>query len=421
VSALAIPSVASAAGGLDAAFSEDGWVRTLEVRTPTSNYLPEGVEDLALQSDGKIVAVGELQDGSSAWYFGVFRYTSSGELDTSFGEGGWAHTNLGSFDFAHAVAIQDDGKIVVGGESDCRYASCFTLARYTAEGALDPTFGGGDGVVRTTFSECGCRVYDLAIAPNGKIVAVGWRFRYGDAQDDGLFAIARYRPDGRLDTTFSRDGRTSIDFGYGDDFARAVAVQPDGKILVAGSGTRNLYLTEDDFAFARFRTDGSLDPTFSGDGLRTIHFGGERSDGAYGIDVQSDGRILAVGASGPAPRMAVTRLTASGGLDTSFGRRLTRPSAAGGYATAVVEHPDGRILVAGRAFEDTEHDASDWVVARYGRGGGLDATWGGDGIVLTDFGTGADSADALAVQDDGRLVVGGAIYSSQGLARYHTR
>lgn len=173
LAALGTASVASAAGALDASFSHDGWLRTLEVRTATNNYLPEGVEDFAIQPDGKVVAVGELEDGVSNWYFGVFRYTARGELDTSFGEGGWAHTDLGSFDFAHAVALQEDGKIVVGGESDWPRASCFTLARYTSGGALDTTFGGGDGVVRTMFSQCGCSVYDLAIQPNGKIVAAG--------------------------------------------------------------------------------------------------------------------------------------------------------------------------------------------------------------------------------------------------------
>lgn len=186
-------------------------------------------------------------------------------------------------------------------------------------------------------------------------------------------------------------------------------------------GTRNRYLTSDDFAFARFRANGTLDPTFSGDGLRTVHFGGERSDSVHSIDIQRDGRILAAGASGPAPRMAVTRLTTSAAVDTSFGRRLTRPGTWGGYANAVLEPPDGRILVAGRAFEDPSRDASDWVVARYGRRGALDGSWGGDGIVRNDFGTGADSAAALAVQTDGRVVVGGAIYASQGLARYHAR
>jgi uncharacterized delta-60 repeat protein len=417
---------AAAPGDLDTSFSGDGWVRTLEVRTETNNYLPEGAEDLAIQPDGKILAVGELEDGTSHWYFGVFRYLANGDLDDSFGEGGWVDTDLGSFEFAHAVALQPDGKIVVAGEGDCEFATCFVLVRYNENGSLDSTFGGGDGVVRTMFRQCGCWALDVAIQPNGKIVAAGWRFRYGDALDDDLFAVARYLPDGALDRTFSGDGRVSVDLGFGDDIIHSLAVLPGGKVLVAGQGTRNRYLTEDDFALARFRNDGRLDSSFSGDGLRTINFGRRRYDVAYSLDVQDDGRILIAGSSSDEleshPRLAVARLHPDGALDASFGRgglRRFRPGPYGGYARAIVQHPDGRVLVAGRRFVDADHDPSDWILARYLRNGTLDPSFGGDGIVVTDYGTGADRADALAIQDDGKILVGGSIYESLGLARYH--
>ena len=104
---LALPGAAAAApGDLDGSFSGGGWLRTLEVRSPANNYLPRGAEDLAVQPDGRIVVVGELIDGRSSWYFGAFRYLPNGELDGSFGEGGWVDTDLGSFDFAHAVAVR---------------------------------------------------------------------------------------------------------------------------------------------------------------------------------------------------------------------------------------------------------------------------------------------------------------------------
>jgi uncharacterized delta-60 repeat protein len=274
VALLVAAGIASAAGGeLDPSFSGDGWLRTLEVRSPSTNYLPAGAEDVALQPDGKIVAVGEVQNGTSHWYFGVFRYLPDGSLDPSFARRGWTALDLGSFEFAHAVAVQRDGKIVVAGETDCPRAICFALVRFAPDGSVDRGFG-ANGVVRTMFEQCGCAAYDVAVQPDGKLVAAGRRFRYGDAQDDQLFAVARYLPDGRLDRTFSRDGRASVDFGFGDDIAYAIAVQRDGKILVAGGGTRSRYRTESDFAFARFRPDGRLDRTFSGDGLATVHFGG---------------------------------------------------------------------------------------------------------------------------------------------------
>lgn len=418
------PAAAGAPGALDATFSDYGWVRTLEVRSGGTNYLPKGAQDIAIQPDGSIVAVGELQDGNSRWEFGVFRYTPAGALDPSFGQGGWSATDIGTFEVAHAVALQRDGRIVVGGAGDCPLAMCFALVRYNPDGSVDLTFGTG-GLVLTMFPKCGCRIFDLLVQADGRIVATGYRFRYGDAQNDNLFAVARYLPDGRLDPSFSGDGRVTVDFGYGDDLAYAIAQQRDGKILVAGAGTRNLYRTGDDFAIARLRPNGRLDRTFSGDGRATINFRGRSFESAASVAVQRNGRILLAGASSRGfdapPRIAVARLLASGRLDGSFGtygKRRLSPSAYGGSAAAIVQHPDGRLLVAGRAFVDPQRLSSDWVVLRYRGGGALDRSFGGDGIVATDFGTGADGAEAVAVQADGKIVVGGSIYGSQGLARY---
>jgi uncharacterized delta-60 repeat protein len=427
MSAAALVGPASAAPGhLDPTFSGDGWVRTLAVDSATNSYLPGGAADIAIQPDGKIVAVSTVHDRNSHWYFGVFRYLPSGELDASFGEGGWAATDIGSFDFADAVALQPDGKIVLAGETDCpSLVMCFALVRYHSDGTLDHSFGTG-GVVRTTFHDHACNIYDIALQPDGKIVAVGERRRFGGSgEDDQLFAVARYLPNGTLDKSFSRDGLRSLDLGWGDDVASAVAIQPDGKIVVAGRGSRNEQLSGDDFAFARLRPNGTLDPTFSGDGLRTVNFGGRRFDQARSIDLQPNGRILAAGSSALwpdlRPRMAVLRLRANGTLDATFsgdGRLLTRPGPYGGYAEGVVRHPDGRVIVAGARFEDGDHFPSDWVVARYTYNGSLDPSFGGDGIVVNDFGTGSDWTGPLAVQKGGKIVAGGGIYNSQALARY---
>jgi uncharacterized delta-60 repeat protein len=414
------PAAAGASGDLDGSFSGDGWLRTLEVRSSSNNYLPRVAEDVAVQRDGRIVAVGELIDGRSNWYFGAFRYLPNGELDPSFGEGGWVETDFGSFEFPHAVALQPDGAIVVGGEGDCRYAACFVLARYRPDGSLDPGFGEG-GIARTPFGLVqAAQAFDISIAPDGRIVAAGFVRKGGDAQDSSHFAVARYLPDGRLDQSFSGDGRATVDFGYGNDIAYAVAHQRGGRIVVAGQGTRNRYRTEDDFAFARFRRNGRLDRGFSGDGRRTVNFGGRRFDVAYGLAVRGRS-IVATGstvvAAERAPSVAVARLTWGGGLAGGFGRRRTLPSPGGGIGRAVLVEPGGRVLVAGRAFSDSSQDASDWALLRYQSGGRLDRSFGGDGIVVTDFGTGEDSARALAVHD-GRILAAGSIYSSLALARY---
>ena len=418
--ALLVAGALAVGGQLDPSFSGDGWVRTVEVRSASNNYLPKGARDVALQPDGKILAVGELIDGTSHWYFGVFRYLPDGSLDPSFGERGFAELQIGTVSFANAVAVQRDGRIVVAGEGSCPRAICFAAARFMPDGSLDRSFG-GDGVVTTMFAQCGCRAYDVAVQPDGRVVLAGMRFRGGDAQDDELFAVARYLPDGRLDRTFSRDGRVSIDFGFGDDDAFALAVQPDGRIVVAGRGTRNRYRTEDDFAFLRLRRDGTLDRSFSRDGRATVDFGHQLGDTVRGLVLQRDGRIVAAGSSGKRdtrPRISVTRLLRNGALDRGFGRRLTSPGRFGGYALAAAKQADGRIVVAGRAFEDDRFDASHWVLARYRRSGALDGSFGHGGLVVGDFGTGADWASGLAVQRDGRLVVAGSIYESQALARY---
>jgi uncharacterized delta-60 repeat protein len=414
------PAAAAASGDLDGSFSGDGWLRTLEVRSVQNNYLPRGAEDIAVQPDGRLVAVGELIDGTSNWYFGAFRYLPNGELDTSFGEGGWVDTNFGSFEFPHAVVVQPDGGIVVAGEGDCRYAMCFVLARYRPDGSLDPGFGEG-GIVRTSFGPYhGSRAFDVALTPGGRIVAAGFVQMGGDGQDSSHFAVARYHADGSIDKSFSRDGRATVDFGYGNDLAYAVASQRGGRIVVAGQGTRNRYRTEDDFAFARFRRDGRLDRGFSGDGKRTVNFGGRGFDIAYGLAVRGRS-IFATGstvvAPEKAPAVALTRLGWGGGVARGFGRRRVIPSPGGGIGRAVALQPDGRILVAGRAYSDSSQDASDWALLRYRRSGQLDPAFGADGIVVTDFGTGEDSARAVAVRD-GRILVAGSIYSSQGLARY---
>jgi uncharacterized delta-60 repeat protein len=418
-------AIALAAGGeLDGSFSGDGWVRTLEVRSPTNSYLPRGGEDVALQRDGKILVAGTILDATSHWYFGVLRYTPDGSLDRTFAGDGLAELDLGEAEFAHAVALQRDGRIVVAGETDCQFAVCFALVRFLPDGSLDRSFG-TNGVVRTTFATYGAsRAYDVAVQPNGKIVAVGMRFRGDDAQNDELFAVARYLPDGRLDRSFSHDGLATIDFGFGDADATAVALQRNGKILVAGHGARNVYRTEEDFAVARLRANGRLDRSFSSDGRVTVDFGHRLSDGVRGMVLRRDGRIVLAGGSGKrgtAPRIAVAQLQPNGPLDRTFGaggRKMTRPGPHGGYADAIVQQPDGRIVVAGRMFDDSRLDTSAWVLARYGRGGALDHSFGHGGLVVNDFSTGADQAGALAVQQDGRIVATGSVGESPALARY---
>jgi uncharacterized delta-60 repeat protein len=424
VAAVVAGSAGAAPGGLDPSFSGDGWVRTYDAQGAAKRYFPKGATGMALQPDGKIVAVSEIQDGGSHWLFGVYRWTAGGALDPSFGSGGLVITDLpGSFETPDAVALQADGKIVVGGEAMCPGAMCFGLVRYRSDGAVDTGFGEG-GLVRTMFPQCGCRIHGLAVQPDGRIVAVGERFRYGDAQDDWLIAVARYLPDGRRDTSFSGDGLFSLDPDYGDDTATAVALQADGRIVVGGVVGRRR--TEADFAVVRLRRNGTLDRTFSRDGIATVNLAGRREDFASGLDLQRDGRILVGGGSGAGlrfddPRFAFVRLNRNGTLDRRFGKRLVRPGSHGGYGRAILQTRDGRILVGGRVFDDADHDASAWALTRLLPSGRIDRSFGAAGWVRSDFGTGADWIGALAQQRDGKIVAAGEVYRDQALARYLER
>jgi uncharacterized delta-60 repeat protein len=422
---LAMPA-AAAPGDLDRTFSGDGWVRTYDIFGFSKRYFPKGAEDVAIQPDGKILAVSELQDGNSHWWYGVYRWLPNGDLDRSFGSGGWVANDLGIFPMPHTVALQPDGKILVGGQLECPGLElCFGIVRYQPNGSIDGSFG-TSGVARATFpgARCGCEIHDLAVQRNGRIVAVGWRFRGGDAQDDMLLAVARFLPDGRLDPSFSRDGRLSFDFGYGDDLGSAVAVQPDGRIVVGGVASHR-YRTEADFALVRLRQNGTLDRSFSRDGVQSVNFARMRYDDLYGLDLQADGRIVAAGLSAvgyrrDGPRFAVLRLNRNGTLDRRFGKRLLKPGAHGGYARAVLADRDG-IVVGGLAYDDSKLDTAAWALVRYRSSGALDRSFGRGGIVLSDFGTGADWVGALAAQGDGKIVAAGEVYGDQAVARYKPR
>jgi len=412
----------AAAGDLDPTFGDGGKLWTIQIGL---DFLRAG-QDVALQQDGKIVVVGTASSSQGdEWYFALVRYDTNGSVDNGFGHGGGVVSDLGQPSFARAVAIQPDGKILAGGDSPCPRTSCFTVARYNPDGSLDGGFGTG-GVVRTKFNLCGCEVDDLAIQADGKIVAVGWQFIGGDANDDTVFGIARYNLDGSLDQGFGTLGKVSLNFGYGLDLAWGVAIQADQKIVVAGEGAANFYRTGSDFAVARLNTDGTLDTSFAGDGMKTINLKGTRWDRAGGVAIQADGKIVMAGSSyvdfaATDPRFVAARLNSDGSRDFGFGRAgrvVTAVGGFGGYAQAVAMYPSGKILAAGRSFADGLQDSSAFTVVRYTPDGKQDPTWGSNGVVVTSFGSGADVANSLAVQSDGKVVAAGEVYTYFGLARY---
>src|SRR5919106_1268573 len=210
-----------------------------------------------------------------------------GDLDPTFDGDGKVTTDFPGFsDQAHGMAIQADGKIVAAGFSGPSANRNFALARYNTDGSLDTTFD-GDGKVTTDFAGSIDAALGVAIQADGKIVAGGRAVVSGN-QD---FALVRYNADGSLDTTFDGDGKVTTDFAGASDQASGVAIQANGKIVAAG---RAFVSGTSDFGLARYNADGSLDPTFSGDGKVTTDFAGD-TDEARGMAIQANGRIVAAG------------------------------------------------------------------------------------------------------------------------------
>ena len=319
-------------------------------------------------------------------------------LDTSFGSNGRV-TTPGNGD-GDAVLIQPDGHIVTVGprEVGLNFHFQFGATRHDATGALDPTFG-TNGIVTTGLGGNDDKAFDAAMFPDGSFVAVGQADPAGLANTD--FGLVRYTADGQLDPAFGTGGKLVSDLSGHDDAARAVAIQPDGKIIAAGvaqPGPGN-----SDFAIARYNADGTLDTTFGGDGIVTTDMG-TFGDDITDIALQPDGKIVAVGVTDQDAVLA--RYLPDGTLDPTFGNGGT---AVGGINTNDVRGlaiaPDGTILVAGLR-------ANAAIVASYAPDGKLNLGFGSFGVAVGDITSGLDSGDDLVVEPDGDIVVVGSASST---------
>lgn len=344
------------------------------------------------------------------WQSAVWAQTP-GSLDMSFGNGGKAITSIGGqFDFARAVAIQSDGKIVVAG-SAAFGADDFALARYNTDGSLDTSFD-GDGKVTIAFGVTTDVANAVALQADGKIIAVG---RRGSVVIGGDFAIARFNPDGSLDTSFDSDGKVTTDFGTMSDEAYAAAIQPDGKIIAAGFGGG--------FAVSRYNTDGSLDTSFDGDGKVLIPLSDiSEARQAHAIVIQSDGKIVVAGdARATQENFVLIRFNPDGSFDNSFDSdgRVFGSNPAGASAAAI--QSDGKIVLAGASSNGSDLE---FALARYNPDGSPDTSFDGDGKITTNIGSGNEGASGVAIQFNGKIVVSGASTTNSELnftlVRYNT-
>jgi uncharacterized delta-60 repeat protein len=360
--------------------------------------------DVAIQADGKIVVVGEGHASQSPDFIVIMRYTSEGDADSS-----WTFNGLGMYRFtdtghyrANALMIQPDGKVVLAGVGDSK----FIMVRFTTTGLFDNTFNGNGRIITSVGG-----VYDeaTAIMFSGitvqKITVAGFSM---NAQGERRFAIARYTLDGEPDPQFNGTGRVVRPIGPGDDDrVRAVAFQA-GAVAVAGSSFNG---SNTDVAVARFTSSGMADNTFDTDGSR-IDDPGFRNAFGRGVLVQPDGKIVVAGTSGTdltGTDFSIARYNPNGTLDMGFadnGRWTTDFGALQEEGTSVALAPDGKIVVAGYRIDPAANTA-DFAIARYNPNGTPDPTFDGEGELVMPIGPGNDLARGVAVQADGKIIVAG--------------
>jgi uncharacterized delta-60 repeat protein len=395
----------AAAGDLDLTFSGDG-----KVITNSGGSFNDQVRALAIQSNGKIVAVGDshITFGGSGTTFVVVRYNANGSPDATFSGDGKVKTGFGNPSEALGVTIQTDGKIIVVGQTCTpvpEWICNLAIARYNPNGSLDTTFS-GDGKQIVDFGGRDNGSYGgVVVLPNGKILIAG-RVLNGSNSD---FALYRLHANGALDTTFSGDGRVNTGFGPAtNEHTFGLVLQPDNKIILVGQ-TCDANWANCDFALARYNANGALDATFSGDGRQQTNFGG--NDYANAIQLQANGKIVVAGRREAANgcSFALARYNTNGAPDATFsgdGRAVTvLPSTSCGWwqFLGLGIQSTGKIVLAGSVGLD---GSKDFMLVRYTPAGALDGTFSEDGKVVTDFG-GNDSADALVIQSNNRIVAAG--------------
>ena len=344
------------------------------------------VTKIAIQSDGKILV-------STSWngYPAIMRYFSDGTVDTGFANHG-VYSGP-SHCWYNALVLQPDGKLVVGGgiypDTDPLHEQFITL-RFNTNGTLDSSFG-TNGLVLTTFGSSGHHEARAAsLQADGKIVLAGMAF----SEDIG---VARLKPDGSLDSTFGTNGVQSWALGLG---ANGVSILPDGRIALGATAYLNAFMA------MRLLPDGTLDTSFNHTGHATT-VAGDSYNYSHAMLLQPDGKIVLGGSGqfGASADMVVVRYDTTGALDHSFGDTGVIHIDINGHdddISAMAFTADNKIQLAGI----TEVAGFDFALVRINGNGSVDSSFGDSGRIITNI-NGSDIARSVAIQPDGKIVVGG--------------
>jgi len=325
------------------------------------------------------------------------RYDADLQLDLSFSGDGIQMTDLGGGENVADLALQSNGKYVVAGNTDDSYF----VARFNPDGELDTSFNAVG-----FYSAAGYHAGGLVIQPDGKILTTIWLA--GPAARASSVGVQRLNPDGSPDHSFGFRGTATLRMAPISATLSDLALQPDGRILVAGYArdlASHTYLL--DFFAARLTDTGKLDPTFGEHGQWIMDLGGD--DGASNISLQPDGRIVLAGiANGQAADLTLVRLTPEGELDSSFGETgIVHTDFTAGADDSVYDsliQADGKILIVGATNSFGSH--RDVALARYDANGNLDSTFGTEGKVIAGLGF-SNVGNSIALQPDGKYVITG--------------
>jgi uncharacterized delta-60 repeat protein len=357
---------------------------------------------LVIQPNLKIV-VGGYTYSPSGYLFAVVRYNQNGIIDSTFGTNG--KTTIRFIEgnaFCTCMALQQDGKIVLGGYVQSFFNhEDFAIARILPNGQLDNLEFYPGGQSTKDFTHQSDRINSLVVRPNGKILAIG-----SSSQDGTVYkyALAQYNYYGFIDATFGINGIVTTDFG-GEHLAYGTCsgLQNDGKVIVGGYAYNQQF--QQDYSISRYNIDGSIDSSFGVFGKVILDFG--FPDNAAALAIQPDGKIIMAGNSltnsGDDTYILMGKFNRNGQLDSSFG-----------INGKVIQRPDYNVAVNAIAlkrdgnFDITGSIGSDVILLQYKNTGILDSSFGVNGKTLNDWGNNYDKASGIAIQNDGKVVLAGA-------------
>ena len=380
-------------GTLDSSFGSGGIVRM-----DISSYFNEVAKSVITQPDGKIIVAGYHADHIKD-NFCLVRFNHNGSVDSSFGPDGVVITNFTNTSIASDIALQTDGRIIVAGHSWGTTDNEFALARYNPDGSPDSTFG-TLGLVMTPFSGKSAAARTLKIQNDGKIIVGGHVYTVGIDWDE--FALARYNPDGSLDNTFGTSGQLTTSFGAGTrNWINSIQLQPDGKIVAGG-------FSNNQFAIARYHSNGTLDNTFGTSGLVTTLIPGTTQGVINAVALSPSGSIFAGGFSvDTMSNFTIVKYNSSGIPDNTFGSSGILVSKISPEQDAIADiliQADNKLLVGGSTNESSIFQ---FVLARFDSLGNPDPTFGTAGIVKTLIHPTFNQLEAITLQPDGKILATG--------------